>query len=402
MIRFFPPSEVLTAEESVIIYDYTSFTSSLDEMKAFTRELACFFRGVTVWLVGEKDGLEPMDLGDLLDEYNQACNCDAFFDVSKVLHQEEPSLLQHTCGMLGVPGDIQGKTFLHGIHTAFICASLHKSKCIGDDGRLNTILRTMIDRIVLESRLQNLGKIVLEKTEEFEYDDDDDYELRAWEYAKRPFLRIRNRVLQFEMLTFPTLDCLLGLSDPLRTVLPGSGSIIRRRNRFNQMWVRILTELQYRYMDISEIERQFLFDYQKSAFRGLGIQGRRVGAHKEDDQVYFVPPFVSAETFGEDYTPEVVVRFDYDEEVQVVQEGDSIGIPEGYAGEIFLSKSTQALSFLVKMGVLEKKMVLTTASRALVGDSRFVQLLLGRYRFLYEYTILSPIPNWLPLSSSYI
>jgi hypothetical protein len=242
--RFFPPSEDVQESESVVIYDYASFTSTLDEIRAFIRELGDFFQGVTVWLVGSKHGPRKQDLGELLHAFNQDCNFDAAFDVSKVLPSDEYDPLRwHTCGMLGVPGDIASKTLLHGIHTLFICASMGKSRCIGDDARISLVLQSLLNKVLLEDRLRNIGRISLEKMEEFEYDDEDDYELRAWHYAKRPFLRVRNRILQHHMDVFATLDCLLGLSDPMRTVSPFH-TIIDRRNKFSNVWLRFLTRLE--------------------------------------------------------------------------------------------------------------------------------------------------------------
>jgi hypothetical protein len=384
----------VTAAESVIIYDYESFTSTLDEIRSFIRELGDFFSGTTVWLVGSKHGPKEQDLGELLHAFNQDCNFDAEFDVSKVLPSDEHDPIRwHTCGMLGVPGDIASKTLLHGIHTLFICSSLDKSRCIGDDARISLLLQSLLCRVLLEDRLRNIGRISLEKTEEFEYDDTDDYELRAWHYAKRPILRTRNRVIQQHMDIFATLDCLLGLSDPMRTVPRFSTEITGRRIKFSNVWLRFVTRLHIE-GTVREDEAEFLYHYQVLAFRELGITGLRAGRHRIGDSSFHVPPFLQPSEFGEKVEGIISAQYGFDEEIEVFRSMASVVRPFGYVSETFESRSCALYGFLEKMGILEKKNVYETVSRRMVGDDAFVDMLLGRFSASYEYTVLRPIPYW--------
>lgn len=353
-------------------------------------------KGVTVYLIGSKDGPEPMDLGDLLEWFNETCNSDALFDATRVLSTDgERIVFRHTCGMLGVPGDIQGKTLLHGIHTAFICRSLRKSRCIGDDARIQLQIHEDLDRILLETQLQNIGRISIEKSEEFEYDDEDDYDLLAWHFAKRPFLRTRNRILQFYMFTFPTLDCILGLSDSARTTIPGSMEITSRRNKFHSIWFRLLRVLILHSQDLTDEERQFLYDYQKRAFVELGIIGRRPGVYREDGSLYRVPPFMSVEEFGHDYRESVVQLYDLEEVVEVVMECHEVVQPVGYVGEEFCSRGIPIFGFMVKMGILQRRMVFEGISRSMIGDEQFVERLFGTSDPKYEFSVMKEIPTWM-------
>jgi flavodoxin len=397
MNRFFEPLSDLSKKDLVIIYDYTSFTSTIQEIVEFIEQLANFMRGTKVFLIGEKDQLETWDLGELLCSYNQTCNIDALFDISKVakFSEEVDFTLRHTCGMLGVPGNIQSCTLLHGIHLAFVAGSLYKCKCIGDDAKLYTRFLSPLDRVIFESQLRNIGQISIEKTEEFEYEDEDDYELHAWHYAKRPILRIFNRVLSHYLSVFPTLDCILGLRDTNRTVLPGALTLNSRRTKFSNIWLRLLRILSIEGGDITEEDRQFLFNYQRRAFHELEVIRYPAGFHKDGESSFLVPPFFRPEEFGMDPSVIVVSDFLYEEEVETLVPGSFIQWPCGFVGETFSSGSTPLLTFMTKMGILERKVDVETISRKLVGDEEFGKRLLGYYKPQSTYRLLRLPPVWM-------
>jgi hypothetical protein len=394
MNRVFEPLSVLSKDDFVIIYDYASFTSTLQEIVSFLEELSTFFHGVTVFLVGDKDNLIPVDLGDLLAEYNRDCNYNALFDIGRVasFSDESDFLLYHTCGMLGVPGNIQSCTFLHGIHLAFVAGSLFRCRCIGDDAKMYW-KGTVLGRSILEGQLKNIGRISLEKTEIFEYDDTDDYELRAWHFAKRPLLRTMNRVISFYLSVFPTLDCVLGISDPCRTVF--NLSLPNRRTKFANIWLRLLTVLSIEAGDISDEDRFFLYNYQKRAFHELGIIGRRVGFHQEDSGSFIVPPFLSEEDFGLDPSSIVAQDYLFDEEVRVIMPAGFTCWPLGYVGEEFEGGMNMLLSFMCKMGILEKKQMYEPISRRLIGDQEFGRRVLGFYKPMYTFIVCRLPPVWM-------
>lgn len=81
--------ESLTPNDIMFIYDYSSFTSSLSELKNFTQALANFFRGVDVTIVRSDVGPTLIDLGDLLDNYNATCNINPEYDVGPISEMAE-------------------------------------------------------------------------------------------------------------------------------------------------------------------------------------------------------------------------------------------------------------------------------------------------------------------------
>lgn len=394
--RYFVPLESIAKEESAIIYDYSSFTSTIQEVTRFVGELSKFFKGTTVFLV-EGKGLKTMDLGDLLALYNQDCNIYAEFDIGRVASfpDETSFILGHTCGMLGVPGNIQAATILHGIHLAFVSGSLTNCRCVGDDALFFRKADDLVEKIILQQQLQNIGRISSEKTEFFPYDDEDDYDLRAWQYTKRPFLRYHNRIISYWLTTFPTLDCLIGLQDKNRTVLPDSHSLHNRRKKFFNIWHRMLFRLWSEGGELDDDEREFLAAFQKRAFKDLEIFRLRVGKHYQDGFSFFVPLFLHKEEFGQNPLDFVARDYAYEEEVLVPLGGTTRRFPLGYIGEEFESASSRLLSYLDRMGVISKEMLFDTISRSLVGDTDFARRILKPESIMYKYTVIRRIPTWM-------
>lgn len=295
--------------------------------------------------------------------------------------------------MLGVPGDIQLKTLFHGIHLAFITMSLRRCRCIGDDAKAYMTFRTPLDLLVFHHRLMNLGNVALDKTELFEFDDGDEYELSTWHYAKRPIVRSYNRLFSYFVGIFPTLDCLLGLQDPRRT--SSGNDLISRRNKFSNIWLRLLTVLHVESGGISAEDRRLLWLYQNEGARQLGILGYRPGLHRVKDQKFLVPPLMHEEEFGDDPVWVVLSQYEFEEEIEVQMEGRQVTYHRGYVGDVFSSKESALLGFMVKMGILSRKTMFEVISRKLVGDHSFGLRVLGRFDFLYEYQIVRPIPTWM-------
>jgi len=390
--RYSPPQEILTKDLIAIIYDYISFTSKIQAVVRFLRELSMFLQGVNVVLVGEWGGPKNADLGDVLMAYNETCNSWAEFDISKVCSLEDTTLLRHSCGMLGVPGNIMAATILHGIHTAFIAESMTRSKCIGDDAKIYMQLQSPVDWIIFEDQLRNIGDISLEKTMSFEYTERDDFDILGWHYAKRPIMRTYNRIIQLPMTTFPTLDCILGLKDENRTILPNSTTMSARRHRFGNVWLRLLRSL-HSEMECTEEDTELLYSYQILARKNLELVGRRPGRFQDKHGVGIAPPMPQKEEFGMDPLDLIASQYEFEEEIEVPKEAVETVVPYGYLGEQFESGSTKMLSFLEKMGILQTEVVFERVSRKSLGDKGFAARVVSQYRFSYLYTVLLPIPR---------
>jgi hypothetical protein len=245
---------------------------------------------------------------------------------------------------------------------------------------------------LLICQLKNIGRISQEKTEIFDFDEEDDYHLATWHYAKRPIVRYMNRVFTFYMATFPTLDVVLGIHDNNRTTL--RLSLNQRRTTFCNTWFRLLAVLFVEPSELSSEDRRLLRWFQEEASVALKINGLRPGMHFDKDGHFIVPPLFGTEDFGVvDPILAVAYAYEYEEEVRVSQGHCVEGFHGFGVGEEVLSVSCPVYTFLVKMGVLSQEKVYEMASRRLVGDRMFGMLILGRMKPLYRYTVDRRIPR---------
>jgi hypothetical protein len=397
--RFSPPANPLDHNDVEVIYDYSSFTSSCEGVVEFVKGLADFFRGVIVQTVDVRNGLCDMDLGDLFDRYNDECNLYANFDVSRVCTLEDDTyLLQHTCGMLGVEGNIFLATLLHGIHLRFI-SGLRNSKCVGDDARFHW--RTLDGRIrqddidVLSWTLSSLGEINSDKLVIFE--EGVDPLNQAYNYIKRPISRDEDIMVVGRLLVMPSLIPLLDLDDGFHTLLPSNThpcrSTFKAIIRFLQLMVNeSISEDVLSSDSFNVIVRHIRFlvrEILKKDPNGEHSPFSRNDSHSG----YRLPP--CSEWGKVTYTDWLVGDLMYDEEVRVFQMGAADAmICAGLRGEVVVRETSRLRSFLVKMGYLRSDDIFENVSIRLVGEDVMRIYLEGRYRSTKTYTILEDIPTW--------
>ncbi|QMP84022.1 hypothetical protein [Cryphonectria parasitica ambivirus 1] len=397
--RFMPPRDPLADDDVEVIYDYSSFTSTLDSVVPFLDNLAEFFRGTVVHLVDFRNGVVPTDLGDLIARYNTECNLYGTFDASRVLGQSAgTTLLQHTCGMLGVEGNIFFATLLHGIHLRFI-AGLNRSRCVGDDARMHHRVPFGImdntETDYLAWVLAGCGDLSKEKMGKFESGVDS--ELQAYRYIKRPIHRDGSIMIEGILLTLPSIIPLLGAQDRFHTVTPSVSHPSRRTYsqilRFIQelfihglcydsddvSWKSILKHLMFlRRLCIAEDP-----DFEHSMFMNSSYLTK-----------YRFPP---PETWGKmPITDWVVGDIMYDEVIRFPMKGEreSEGGCDGRVGSEMLRMGSKARGCLVKLGYLEEEKMFDDVSVKLVGLDLFLEYLGGRYRSISKFVVVKDIPGW--------
>lgn len=202
---------------TVFIYDYTSFTSKLQELHNFVAKLAEFFRGTRVYIVDSCQGKISQDLGDIFLWYNSTCNDYPSFDIARVcgLSSEDEIRAQiHTTGMLGVPGNISLCTLLHGIHLSCLLGGIDTNKVVGDDA---IGYRHLISRYELALPLQNMGVINVERVEFWPPNDGEATGSEQWQYVKRPLDVYDHRIIAGSQLDWPPLGIMLDWSDATHT-----------------------------------------------------------------------------------------------------------------------------------------------------------------------------------------
>jgi hypothetical protein len=265
--RFHTSSVRGEAQDTCFIYDYSAFTSTIQEVSHFIRSLALVSRGVKVRILDTRYGIETHDLEEILMDYVSKCNDFVPFDPSRLEDYDQDSYPIHTCGMLGVPGNISSCTLCHGIHLMQIVKSMRKCKAVGDDafGWKELLLGDKRDTI---SALRSIGRIAEPKTEwfgprqEIEGEDSD----RTWNYIKRPATRVENRLVTREQASWPPIEVMLSSSGDFHTVYPPRDPREKVKKCANMLRSFVM---QFRFMDPDEEEIEAIDRYVRATIREL-------------------------------------------------------------------------------------------------------------------------------------
>lgn len=212
----------MTSDETLFIYDYASFTSTLFEIRRFTAALAEFYKDTWVEIIDTNLGKQMINLGEMMNTYNESCNVDPSYDIGVYCDPysgEDPISISHNCGMLGVPGNISSCTLLHGIHLIVLLMHL-MGKVIGDDALAKGVVSSRSEVHYALSALGNIASEKMEFWDDREFDEEYDPNIDAWHYTKRPITRIGSRVQhEAELIIWPSIGNLLrGYQDDLHTV----------------------------------------------------------------------------------------------------------------------------------------------------------------------------------------
>jgi hypothetical protein len=397
--RFSPPRDPIDDTDVEIIYDYSSFTSLLDAVVPFVDELSHFFHGTIVHLIDPVMGLVDMDLGFLFAEYNRVCNLYQSFDISGLNLINEDGIFQHTCGMLGIEGNIFLATLLHGLHLRFICG-LHRSKCVGDDARFHhkTVDGKLSedDALYIWWALSGIGDLNLDKLTKFESEVDP--ESQAFRYIKRPFFRSQNIMMEGLLFTLPSQIPVIGKLDSFHTVIPTSAhpcrNVFRQVIRFLDVCcvhsVAISNEVDYDshaiWVHLSYLMRLMKEKDPKGDYSEVGRSSLRTH--------YRLPP--SSLIGSVKYVDWLVGEMDYYERVRFPKFGgaEEEGSCDGRVGSVMIRSQSRGRSFLERMGFLRSEMLYEEYSVADLGLDLFKEMLLGQYTPVKRYVVIRNIPTW--------
>jgi hypothetical protein len=259
----------ITDHSTVFVYDYSSFTSELTELKHFMDNLAEFCRGTKISCIDTSTGMVQYDLGDILDQYNLTVNKRPEMDGTTIFKsQGERIPLHHNkSGMLGVYGNIVWSSALHGLFLAFLTGSFESSGVIGDDaagviqddewslGALLQCLRGIGD--VHKEKLQEWGPGILSTG------------TYGWQFVKRPLERISNRMYPGALIDLPLL---FYVCDPLHDFhTQSAGSIIDRRKAIISQVSRLYDRLHQFESRLSEESIEFAIRYTQIVFSALDL-----------------------------------------------------------------------------------------------------------------------------------
>lgn len=388
-----PLGQMQDPEDRLSIYDYSSFTSSLEEIKAFTRALATFYSGIKVVLVDTVEGPILKDLGDLLLDYTLVCNEAADFDVAKVLQLGESLVLRHTCGMLGVPGNISSCTLLHGLHLVVILGDAYLGRCVGDDA-LAIVLKGADDENwrAFVDMVNNLGSVAVEKFEHWDVADEPD--ISGWCYTKAPIARMESAILRGISLTWPGVHDLIPLRDQYHTTRPVTAR--QRCKNFIAQWSRLLTKIHILGIELTPDNTQLLSSFQNQTFRTLGLkQGGLVTSPLFPGKL-MCPKRLQQHEFALDWKKVTLDFIRLDHDIVTLPRWVVFGEnPVLHVGAQFHAGGSKLLSLLVKLGYVEREVVMDTYDlRRYTSDAFLEKLITLDYAFCYEYRVLATCPEW--------
>lgn len=376
----------LDDDTSVFVYDYTSFTSKLQELNSFIGELGEFLRGTTVFLYDIRDGLVEYDLGDYFQEYLEEANLIGRFMMSRDIAPEDFNVeFRNTCGMLGVPGNIFLATLLHGLHLRMI-SGIGRSKCVGDDAKAKVPASHTARSVTVT--LQNLGEVHPDKTVWFL--PKPNIPLSRYQYIKRPYFRAEEgMMISGHLLTFPSIILMADDPDPYHTI----PSVSDVPNTLKRSLLRFMDQLYVISMDLSEEDRIFCWWYAveylallKEYTESYGDKFRRV--LREIRAISLPPPrdfgLVEPRNWIIEQIPDTE-KFDFP------MPGYSSGEIAGYTGETFVREGSKLLAYLEDLGYVSSSLEYMWMSKLELG-SRFYETYFGLYRYAKTYTVVRDLP----------
>lgn len=206
----------IDSSDAAFIYDYSSFTSNLCELRYFLRALSAFCMDTEVLLVDSNRGILRASLGHVIFEYNEICNVGTEFDVIRYLGRSE-ILVHQKAGLLGVYGNIVFSTVLHGCHACQLAGDRSDCKCVGDDVFGVATLHDPWEKNCLLDGIESIGSIHRAKVRWWDYRplEDEDMDDVAWPYVKRPFYRSENRMILEAALFLPIFGLVVPSQDAL-------------------------------------------------------------------------------------------------------------------------------------------------------------------------------------------
>lgn len=384
--RFHPETVDIQPGHTSFIYDYSSFTSNLGELPAFTNALADFFQDTEIHYIDTHSGVITANLGDILRLYNTTCNIRPDVDVSKVLVQEDLIMSHHT-GMLGVPGNISSATLLHGIHLSIISGGTRNCKVVGDDA-YGVVFPEQCSRDQLHEELSNLGDVAQEKMEFWEDDELLDMDDECWHYVKRPITRVGRRMDYGAQAIWPDLANILNLRDDFH-VPPALSPSIRTKKYCAQAFrlLRHAQEISMTDIDIAVI-RRYLIESHKTL--GLPLGGGMVHLHGLPMATFVPSAFWSGDYEGDlvEATSGMMLM------MPKVYDASHDTLPERFrVGGMFTYRSHPMLKLMVDMGYLEKR----PRHVWRIGDESvddLKMLLRGKLISSYTYSIIRKFPSY--------
>lgn len=206
----------LNYDEVLITYDYSSFTTSLSELKYALHYLGERLKGIKIPALDLHAGIFMLDVGEYMQQYNEIVNCNSAFDLSRIAPDSLVSILHQTrSGMLGAQGNIGLSTLLHGFSATGYDDIPQGKSIVGDDGLIKAKVNKIPDTIRYAKSLVDIAASKFSMW--FRPDYDEEYTLEGFQYLKRPLsLNSFGAAEAGNLPDFPNVAAALGHVDEFR------------------------------------------------------------------------------------------------------------------------------------------------------------------------------------------
>jgi len=360
----------LNYDELLVTYDYSSFTTSLSELKFFLFWLAEAVGDVCITILDVKTGLKEVPLRDMLHSYNQEVNIHQAFSVERFQEAEEViHLRQGRNGSLGVKGNIVFSTTLHGLALADITGTPDDDCCVGDDALARVRAWFLVMFI---SCVNNLGEINPSKfttIRPLDMNDDTSALSEQYKFLKRPLnLDVETRVPELGTLDFfPSVaDALFPEGDGIHSATPGYSHYTAAKTFAMQCgrYFRIHSQSPARLIREEDLTMILgLFQEVYSRYRlpvSGGLPGGfvvRWGEGNERVSDFYCPPLDTTWVFTSPWLEVLLDRYYGQQVSSPITVGGTIPPPlEIACGQVFHATSdVKVLQLCVDLGILEKQ-----------------------------------------------
>jgi len=409
-------------DDYLTLWDYTSFTTSLSELRHFLFYLARFLESCedlhkhTIKLVDfyNDEPIIHIPIWEILDHYNESINVFSDFSILRVLDildmEDSPTsdLVQSNSGMLGIPGNIGFSTLLHAYHLEGQASMQGRDVmlCIGDDA-FATTLDHPSHRLI--PHMNRLGTIHQDKFEIFQPCREGDGPA-TWKFVKRGLTRDAYGVTMGILFNLPIFPLFFKNIPRNRTRL-GHYEYQQACETMLHQVSSLLWAIHQQPEHCSESDLRLLRDYQFALYRSfpfgrLPFHGRFPGhllntrQHGKWMVRCCIPPVIGIDEFDPrkddwsewlwDHSPSLSITIPLIVESPVN--------PDQYSlHSCFRATAHPIFPFLEDFGILEEgKLIVEDLDVTDSGNRRtFLTWLKGRSRryYLYEYRLRMAIPD---------